>query len=121
MEHESTFAYSPVTAPGVIVKIRKMTFGRRCELLGQVGDLVKKAMFFEAGAGPENQLPAAQERHAADAMLLQWAIESIHGLTIDGEEATASLVIKAGPEELAIELVGVIHNQLGLTSEEIKN
>ncbi len=98
-----------------------MTFGRRMELLRRVGDLTKKAACLGAGTQAEDGLAAAYEKQMADRMVLEWAIQSVSALTIDGQEATPELLIEHGPEEVTTEVLGVVERMLGLTESERKN
>jgi hypothetical protein len=45
----------------------------------------------------------------------------VTGLEIDGEAATAELLIEKGPDELAREIVAAIRSQCGLNDAERKN
>src|SRR2546425_2110033 len=121
MNHESTFIYESGWAAGVHVRLRKTTFGRRLELLRKVGDLYKRAAAQQAGTSEAEQLSAEYDKFSADRILLEWAIQSVSGLRIDGQTATPELLIDSGPEELVEELLGIVQKQLGLTDAEIKN
>ncbi|MBI4904152.1 MAG: hypothetical protein HY820_10985 [Acidobacteria bacterium] len=121
MTHESTFVHEVESAAGVSVRLRKMTFGRRLELLRRVGDLTKRAACLDAGAGDAERISAAYERQVADRAVLEWAIQEVTGLRIDGQEATPELLIECGPEEVTAEILGVVQRQLGLSDEERKN
>jgi len=121
MDHESTFTYDAQTAPGVTVRLRKMTFGRRLDLLKKVGDLAKRATALSAGTSEGEQLDAELAKGLSDKAVVEWGLEAVSGLRIDTEPATPELLIERGPEELVREILGVVQKQLGLSETEIKN
>lgn len=49
---------------------------------------------------------------------LEWGIESVSGLDINGQPATAKSIISDGPEELVAELGWEIHRVTRMSSEE---
>lgn len=53
--------------------------------------------------------------------LVRYFLASIEGLTIDGEAATAALLIDKGPDELYREIAAAIAQQMGMTPEEKTN
>jgi len=52
---------------------------------------------------------------------LEWGLEEIEGLTIDGEQATPQALIEKGPMDLAREILGRIKRECGLSEGERKN
>ena len=108
-------------SPGVHVTIRKMSFGRRTELLGRVRELTRKIEFLQAGTGLEEQAAAAVAGREADRIYLEWGLLKIEGLEIDGEPATPESLLASGPEEICDEILRAIQAECGLTAEQRKN
>jgi hypothetical protein len=107
--------------PGVEFVITRMTFGRRVELMRRVRDLAAKLEFFEAGRDERNRMEASLLAAEIDRIYVQWGIEEIRGLDIDGEKATAESLLDRGPEELVHEVLIAIRSECGLTEAERKN
>jgi hypothetical protein len=62
------------------------------------------------------------EANEAKPLYLKWAIESVHGMRIDGvENPTADLLIDSGPPDLTDEVLQEIKRLCGLTPSEQKN
>jgi hypothetical protein len=109
------------TRPGVEYVIARMTFGRRLELMRLVRDLAARLEFFEAGRDAGNDMEASLLGAEIDKLYLVWGIEAIGGLELDGERATAKLLIDRGPEELFHEALAIVKAECGLGEEERKN
>lgn len=107
--------------PGVRLKLRRVSFGRRIELLQQVGDLASRLEFLQAGDDPREKLEASLLRAKIDRMYLLWGLAGIEGLQIDGEDATPARLVEDGPEELCSEALQAIKREFGLSEEEEKN
>jgi hypothetical protein len=56
-----------------------------------------------------------------DRAYLEWGLEEVQGLTIDGEAATPAALIEKGPMGLAGEILKRIRGECGLTEDERKN
>jgi hypothetical protein len=56
-----------------------------------------------------------------DRVYLEWGLEAVEGLTVDGETATPALLIDRGPAELAAEILARIRSECGLSEDERKN
>jgi hypothetical protein len=54
-------------------------------------------------------------------LYIQWGLETIEGLSINGQMATAESLIANGPESLADEIVQTIQAESSLTNDELKN
>ena len=56
-----------------------------------------------------------------DRLYLEWGLQAIDGLSIDGEAATPRLLIEQGPESLTREIVARIRGECHLSEDERKN
>ena len=56
-----------------------------------------------------------------DRVYLEWGLEEIQGLAIDGEVATPAALIEKGPLDLAKEVLGRIKRECGLSEDQRKN
>ncbi len=121
MEYESTVKVRSKVAEDVAYRIVRMSFGRRIELTRRVRELAAKLGFLEAGDTPEERLEAAAVANEIERLYLEWGLQGIEGLTIDGKPATPELLIACGPEELCREIVEAIKAECGLSEEERKN
>jgi hypothetical protein len=52
---------------------------------------------------------------------LEWGLEEIQGLAIDGESATPAALIEKGPLDLAKEMLVRIKRECGLSEDQRKN
>ena len=52
---------------------------------------------------------------------IEWGLETIEGLSINGQPATAELLVADGPEDLTEEIVHTIQAEGALTDDERKN
>lgn len=107
--------------PGVRLTVRKVTFGRRIELLKKVSELASKVEFLRASDDPREQLEASLLQSELDRAYLLWGLASVEGIRIDGEEATPEKLVSQGPEELCGEALRAIKREFGLSEEEEKN
>jgi len=134
VRYESALRLVSASTPGVRFTIRKISFGRRTELLRRVRELTRKVEFLEAGqglaagGGGAGTQPALGERaeaallgREADRVYLEWGLVSVEGLEIDGEAATLEALIASGPEPLCDEILRAIQAECGLSAEERKN
>jgi hypothetical protein len=121
VQYESLARCEGVSFPGVVYKIRRMSFGSRMELSGKIRELSKKVEFLSAGTDIQQHLEANVMAHEIDQMFLEWGLVGIEGLNIDGEPATPESLAAAGPDNLTREIVGAIRAQCGLSEEERKN
>jgi len=108
-------------APGVRYRIARMSFARRLELVRRVRDLAQKIEFLDAGGETRDRIESSVLGAEVDRMYLEWGLQSVEGLTIDGEPATPALMIEKGPESLANEIAGRIRSECHLTGDERKN
>jgi hypothetical protein len=119
--YESTVMVHSKAIPGVTFTISRISFGRRMELCRRVRDIGQKLEFLEAGDHFHEKVEANLLSHEIDKIYLEWGLVSVEGLLIDGEPATADLVLSTGPEVLTREIVEAIKSQCGLSEEERKN
>jgi hypothetical protein len=110
-----------VSNPGVEFVIGRMTFGRRIELMRLVRDLATRLEFFEAGKDAGNKMEASLLGAEIDRLYVEWGLESISGLEIDGEPATTRSLVDRGPEELFFEVLAAVKTECGLSEPERKN
>ena len=54
-------------------------------------------------------------------LYLEWGLKEVHGLVIDGRDATCQTLVSDGPEELCREIVTAIRAECGLNPDERKN
>ena len=107
--------------PGVRYRVVRMSLGRRIDLTKRIRELGRKWEFLEAGAKLEDQIEAALLCQEIDRTYLEWGLVAVHGLSVDGEEATPDIVASRGPEDLCREVVAAIKSECHLTEEERKN
>jgi len=107
--------------PGVKIRVARMSFGRRLDLMRKVRDLARQVEFLEAGGTPADVMEGGLLRAEIDRMLVQWGVVGVTGLQLDGAEANAEALIASGPEDVFREALAAVRRQAGLTEEERKN
>jgi hypothetical protein len=107
--------------PGVRLVIARMSFARRLELMTRVRDLAAQLEYFEAAKDGKNHMEASLLGARIDRLYLVWGLESVLGLSIDGEAATPEALLERGPEALTREALAAIRAECGLSEAEIKN
>ena len=112
--------HSSKLMPGVRFAIRRISLRQRIELNRRVSALTLKHEFLRAGDA-SNQLEAALSELLVAKLYLEWGLEEVEGLSIDGRKATAELLIDFGPESLANEIGLLIQAESALTEDERKN
>lgn len=121
MNYSSTVRSESKSHPGVWFDVRRVSLGRRIEMSKRIRAFSAPMEFAEAGASFADKLEASALALEIERIYLEWGIESIEGLTIDGEPATVSVVIEKGPEALYREMVDAVRHECGLNEEERKN
>ncbi len=121
MAYESTITRSSETIAGASFTIRRMSYGRRMALLRRLRETGRNLEYLDAGEALTEKVEANLAGAEIDAEYLRWGLESISGLTIDGEQATAEILLDRGPETLAREIIGAIRAECGLSKDERKN
>jgi len=120
MDYESTVTVESACA-GVRIEVRRMSFGRRLELLCRVRELTRKVEFLEAGGRAGERMDAGLLRAEIDRMFVLWGVAAIPGLRVDGVEATPEALVERGPEDVFREALAAVRHEAGLTEEERKN
>jgi hypothetical protein len=115
---QSTRVVRSKAHPGVEFVIARMSFGRRLELMKRVRDLAARAEFFEAGCDEKNRMEASLLGAEIERLYIEWGVEDIRGLELDGMKATPLL---RGPEELVREALEAVRTECGLSEPERKN
>jgi hypothetical protein len=118
--HASSTWFEAVSYAGVRFRVARVSVGRRIELARRIREIGRKIEFLEAGDDRE-KLEAAVLAGEVDRAYLEWGLEEIEGLTIDGETATPASFIEKGPMGLADEILNRIKAECGLTETERKN
>jgi hypothetical protein len=121
VHYESVVRSDSAQYPGVSYAIRRMSFGRRSELLRQIREVGRKAEYLEAGHDLKDKIEASLTGSAIDALYLRWGLQEVSGLSIDGEGATIDSLWEGGPESLVREILVSIKRECGLSAEETKN
>lgn len=121
MNYDSIVVCESETLPGVTYAIRRMSFARRLILLRRLRDLAAEVEFRNggesAGDGAEARLLEAEIHRT----YLEWGVESVGGLVLDGEPATVSGLIERGPEALCREISACVQRECFLNDDERKN
>ena len=120
-DHESFVWIHSETLAGVRFRIVRMSVGRRIELAKRIRESGRRLEFLEAGSDVRDKLDAAVLKGEIDRVYLEWGLEAIEGLKIDGEDATPELTIEKGPADLAAEILAKIRGECGLSENERKN
>jgi hypothetical protein len=106
---------------GARYKIRRVSVARKIELARKIREIGRGVEFLEAGSEAREKLEAAVLAGEIHRAYLEWGLEAVEGLLIDGEPATPEALIDRGPLELATEILGRIKCELGLSEAERKN
>ncbi len=120
IDHSSISWHASKSEPGVKFAIRRVSLRQRIELNERVRELTLKYEFLKAG-DLSDQLEAALSDLLAAKLYIEWGLEALEGLSINGEKATAESLIADGPECLADEIVQTMQAELALTDDERKN
>ena len=118
--YSSVSWHSSKVMPGVRFAVRRISLRQRIELNRRVKELTIKHEFLRAGDAPD-RLEAALSDLLVAKLYLEWGLEEIEGLSIDGQKATPDLLIASGPESLANEIGVLIQAESALTDDERKN
>jgi hypothetical protein len=121
LRHESSVWCEAETYAGVRYRILRMSLGRRIALARKIREVGRRLEFLEAGGGVQEKLDAAVLQGEIDRAYLEWGLEAIEGLEIDGSAATPEALIERGPADLAAEILRRIRSECGLSESERKN
>src|SRR5437763_46447 len=119
--YESAVWHDSAAEAGVRFAVARMSFGRRVELVRMVREIGRKAEFLAAGSDVREKLEGAALAGDMDRAYLEWGLVAVEGLTIDGETATPGLLIQKGPMALAVEVLGRVRAESGLSEDERQN
>jgi hypothetical protein len=120
-EYHSSRWIAAESFPGVRYCIARISLGRRIEFARRVREIGRKVEYLKAGDDATETLEAAVLQLEIDRAYLEWGLEAIEGLDIDGECAGPQALIEKGPLTLAQEILGRIRAESGLNEEERKN
>ena len=118
---ESRVWFDAAAMEGVRYEIVRVSFGRRIELARRIREIGRKMEYLEAGSDARETLEATVLAAEIDRAYLEWGLVSVEGLEIDGEAATPETLVDRGPVELAMEILGHIKSECGMTEDERKN
>ena len=119
--HESSVWFESVCCEGVRYQVARISLGRRIDLARKIREAGRQIEFLESSGDVRERLEGAVLQGEIDRAYLEWGLMAIEGLAIDGEAATAESVISKGPLGLALEMLGHIRSECGLTEQERKN
>jgi hypothetical protein len=118
---ESREWFDAKSMEGVRYEILRVSFGRRIELARRIREIGRKMEYLEAGAIEKEALEATVLAAEIDRAYLDWGLIAVEGLDIDGAAATPETLVDQGPVELAMEILGRIKSECGMTEDERKN
>jgi hypothetical protein len=118
---ESRIWFDAEAMEGVRYEIVRVSFGRRIELARRIREIGRKMEYLEAGSNERETLEATVLSAEIDRAYLEWGLTSVEGLAIDGVAATPDTLVDRGPVELAMEILGRIKSECGMTEDERKN
>lgn len=118
---ESRVWFDAAAIEGVRYEIVRVSFGRRIELARRIREIGRKMEYLEAGSDAREKLEATVLSAEIDRAYLEWGLVSVEGLEIDGAAATPETLVERGPVELAMEILGRIKSECGMTEDERKN
>lgn len=121
MDYNSTFEIESAAFAGVRFRLRRMSFGRRLELMKKVRELAGRMEYFQAGGTAAERIEAAVLSAEIERLYLLWGIERVEGLCIDGSQADLDSLFDRAPEALCVEAVAAVKQECGLTEDEQKN
>ena len=118
---ESRIWFDAEAMDGVRYEIVRVSFGRRIELARRIREIGRKMEYLEAGSDARETLEATVLAAEIDRAYLEWGLVAVEGLEIDGVAATPETLVDRGPVELAMEILGRIKLECGMTEDERKN
>jgi len=118
---ESSAWFEAETRTGVRFRVARISVARRIDLARKIREIGRKVEFLEAGNDPREKLEAAVLAAEIDRAYLEWGLQEIQGLEIDGEPATPAALIEKGPMDLAKEMLDRIKRECGLSEDQRKN
>ena len=114
MKYESTITVQAKSAHGVTLRLNRMSFARRMELMQRIRDL--GARTDRAGGTDEilQNMDATLLAFEVDRTYVLWGVREITGLEVDGIPATPQSLAEAGPEALFREALTAVKGICGL-------
>ena len=106
---------------GVRYRIARISVARRIDLARRIREVGRRMEFLAAGGDARETLEALVLAGEMDQAYLEWGLEAVEGLTIDGEAATPQSLIAKGPVDMAGEILARIKAACGLNDGERKN
>lgn len=120
MSYESVTTVESQVVPGVRLQVVRMSFGRRVELMRRVREMARRVECYEGGDLGQ-RMDAGVLRAEIERLYVEWGIQSVSGLLVDGVEADVAGMIERGPEEVFREALSAVRREAGLTDDERKN
>jgi len=121
VSHESGTWFEAESYAGVRYRVRRISVARKIELTRKIREIGRGLEFLEASGDAREKLEAAVLVGEIDRAYLEWGLECVEGLAIDGEVANPAALIEKGPMELSAEILGRIKAECGLGEAERKN
>jgi hypothetical protein len=114
MKYESTITVPAKSAPGVTLRLNRMSFARRMELMERIRDLGARAESLGATDEVLQNMDATLLALEVDRAYVLWGVREIMGLEVDGVPATPQSLAEAGPEALFREALTAVRGICGL-------
>ncbi|MCU1235011.1 MAG: hypothetical protein JWP63_2978 [Candidatus Solibacter sp.] len=118
--YESESVVESQAVPGVRLRIARISFAGRLELMRRVRELARRAEFLDAGKDPADKMDAALLQAEIERLYVTWGVKAVEGLTVDGIVAGPD-ALAAGPESVFREALAAVRREFGLSEEERKN
>jgi hypothetical protein len=119
--YKSTATFASESLTGVTFTVRRVSLGMRMELMRKIREISRRIEFLSAGDELQERIEANLLANEIDAAYLRWGLVDVGGLEVDGEAATADVLIEKGPDALTSEIARAIKAECGLNEEERKN
>jgi hypothetical protein len=117
---ESQTTVESLLYPGVKLRIARVSFAGRLELMRRVRDLAQRTEFLKAAKDPAERIGAAVLQAEIDQLYVAWGVKEVDGLVVDGVPAGPDRLAH-GPEGLFREALAAVRREIGLSEEERKN
>jgi hypothetical protein len=137
VKYTSTVDVKDERFPDVVVKLRKVSAGKRdemrlaiCKHLEELSEIIQEAEEFREGADDNSASAAKIQWYNArissvsarvDHVRARALVKSIDGLEIDGAPATIDSLIDSGDEDLFEVVSRAVKHEMGLDRDEQKN
>lgn len=119
--YASEVEFSSSSHPGVHVKMRRCSAGRRIELMERLAAHAARYEALKASERMDDQVQAEALRIRMDFEYLDWGLQRVSGLLVDGQAPDATVLFERGPEELVAEIVRAIRQECEFPEDERKN